>query len=170
MQGISRGLIKVLCRHFRGRSEKKCRNPQSGWSESRPTFEPSTSRIKIRSVTACVSLLRRYIEIGHNRCCCCMFTLTFEYTFIAFFSGHSISTLFRTFPMPITTRYIALLLLQLDLIYEYTPWYNVFFEQLIIIQMVTKLSTFQDIRRPCLLNLTLGPHHRPLSHHIGAPF
>jgi hypothetical protein len=61
-------LIDVLRRHLHGGTEEKNEKHQSGYSVSRPRFEPRTSRIWVWKITATrtqsAKLLYLYIQVG----------------------------------------------------------------------------------------------------------
>jgi hypothetical protein len=43
LEGSDHDLIQVLCRQLLGGAEENYEKPQSGWSVSRPRFEPKSS-------------------------------------------------------------------------------------------------------------------------------
>jgi hypothetical protein len=47
LEGSGRDIIEVLSRNVLKRMGEKIQESQSGWSVSRPRFEPSISRIRV---------------------------------------------------------------------------------------------------------------------------
>jgi hypothetical protein len=52
LEGSGGSQIEMLFRHLPGGTEETTTNLKSGWAVTWPKFEPSTSRMKVQTVTA----------------------------------------------------------------------------------------------------------------------